>query len=345
MRDGPKSSVKADWLTDTGSHAAAENADEDYKFPSSRGVLTAAEIEALLRPNQTASALDEVAEAPQNLVPKATESLPELDESRSKQDENRTKLDEKAQRLASRLAMALGSGAGVKAAISVSQTAELPRTELSGLLQGKSSAVACIGPSETDIRALVCLPPSLADAIIARACGARGSTGRVGDGWSLSAIDCALLEQLLAPLGAVIHASHQLQAIETDVAYVSSLLPVSTVQVSEYAVEATGLHSELAVIEGDVPAEAPAAPEQHEPLTSPEVTAVLTARLASLTVPLSRITQLKAGSTLLLGLPADQPVELLSGGRDGKPAFEGRMGRKGNKVALRVTKRIGAFRG
>ena len=65
MRDGPKTSVKADWLTDTGSPAAAENPDEDYKFPSSRGVLTAAEIEALLRPNQTASAFDDVPEAPQ----------------------------------------------------------------------------------------------------------------------------------------------------------------------------------------------------------------------------------------------------------------------------------------
>jgi len=340
MRDGPKSTVKADWLTDTGSSTAVENPDPDYKFPSARGVLTAEEIEALLRPNQTKQALEEPSDPPQNLVPKVAESFPDMDETLPKTDES-------AQRLAARLAMALGSGAGVKAAVAVSEVAELPRTELAGLLQGKSSAVACIGPSETDIRALICLPPSLADAIIARACGARGSTGRLGDGWTLSAIDCALLEQLLVPFGDAVHSDYKLQAIETDVAYVSSLLPVSTVRVSEYTVEATGLHSDLAVIEGEGPAEdtaaAPAARE-HEPLTNPEVTAVLTARLASLTVPLSRITQLKAGSTLLLGLPSDQPVELLSGGRDGKPAFEGRMGRKGNKVALRVTKRIGSFR-
>ncbi len=337
MRDGPKSTATADWLSDTGPKPAAENPDPDYKFPSARGVLTAQEIEALLRPNQTASAaLSETPEPPQTLVPKVAEAFPEP-------AEPLPKLAETAQRLAARLAMALGSGAGVKAAITVSEVAELPRTELSGLLHGKSSAVACVGPTETDIRALVCLPPVLADAIIARACGARGSTGRLGDGWTLSAIDCALLEQLLVPFGPALHPSYKLQAIETDVAYVASLLPVSMVQVSEYSVEATGLHSELAVIAGEAPAE-DRAETLEAPLVSPEVTAVLTARLASLTVPLSRITQLKAGSTLLLGLPADQPVELLSGGRDGKPAFEGRMGRKGNKVALRVTKRIGSFR-
>jgi len=131
-----------------------------------------------------------------------------------------------------------------------------------------------------------------------------------------------------------------LQSIETDIPYVSSLLPASDVSISEFLVEAAGLHSELAVIEGRVDlaeetdaVEAPSAP----------ITALATARLASLSVPLSRLTALKAGSTLLLGLPPDQPVELLSGGRDGEPAYEGQMGRKGNKVALKLTKKLRTF--
>lgn len=340
MRDGHKSIAKTDWLMDTGTMAAAETPADDYKFPSARGVLSAEEIEALLRPKPQQSSLIDEPIAPKAIQPKATANF-DLQIARVSPAQER-----RAHKLAARLAMALGTGAGVKAAISVSECAELPRAELPGLLQGKSSAVACIGPSETDIRALVCLPPVLADAIIARACGARGSAGRLGDGWSLSAIDCALLEQLLVPFGPALHESYKLQAIETDVAYVSSLIPVAQVLVSEYAVEATGLHSELAVIEGEAPSEKPdRSTDDHAPLTSPGVTAILTARLASLTVPLSRITALKAGSTLLLGLPADQPVELLSGGRDGRAAFEGRMGRKGNKVALQVTKRIGGFKG
>ena len=91
------------------------------------------------------------------------------------------------------------------------------------------------------------------------------------------------------------------------------------------------------MIQSNLPAKTKA--QETAPSSPVPVTAVLTARLASLTVPLSRITELKAGATLLLGLPADQPVELLSGGRDGQLAFEGRMGRKSNKVAVKITKR------
>ena len=337
MRDGPKPAEKADWLMDAGTKAAAEPADDTHVFPSARGVLTAAEIEALLRPNLDQAALAEPAEPPATIAPKPVETF--------KTETLRTTPEHEAhaQRLAARLAMALGNGAGVKAALSVSDLATIARGDLTALMQGKSSAVACIGPSETDIRALVCLPPTLSDTVIAKACGARGSTGRIGDGWSLSAIDCALLEQLLVPLGPAIHTDYRLQAIETDAAYVASLLPVTQVQVSEYAVDAPGLRSDLAVIEGHPDEMSAPAPALEPNAARQDVTAVVTARLASLTVPLSRLTELKAGSTLLLGLPADQPVELLSGERDGTVAFEGRMGRKGNKMAVKITKKMRSF--
>ena len=58
--------------------------------------------------------------------------------------------------------------------------------------------------------------------------------------------------------------------------------------------------------------------------------------MASLSVPVSRLAALKQGDTLLLGLPADQPVQVLSGGRDGRVAFEADLGRKGNNIAVRV---------
>ena len=64
MRDGPKPAEKADWLMDAGTKAAAEPADDTHVFPSARGVLTAAEIEALLRPNLDQAALAEPAEPP-----------------------------------------------------------------------------------------------------------------------------------------------------------------------------------------------------------------------------------------------------------------------------------------
>ncbi|MHA7900398.1 MAG: FliM/FliN family flagellar motor switch protein [Henriciella sp.] len=332
MRNDPDSKQEDDWQMDASDETAVIEREEDHVFPTARGVLSAAEIEALLRPNLDAPAV----EVPEHVEPRPTPSFDVHELTSDPEQLERDRI------LGARLSRALGAGTGLKAAIVSSQSATIKREDMSGLLNGKSSAIACIGPSEADIRALICLPPLLADAIIARACGARGSTGRIGDGWSLSAIDCALLEQLLVPFGQALEPEWRLQSIETDVPYVSSLLPAHEVTVSEFSVEAPGLHTDLAVIQSpldvhelfaDTP-EAPAVP----------VTALVTARLASLSVPLSRITALKAGSTLLLGLPGDQPVELLSGDRDGEPAFEGRMGRKGNKMAIKITKRARTFK-
>lgn len=344
MRHGPGPERRADRHEHAGLRSADPLiADDDPPPPSTRNVLSPAEIEALLRPVQQKGALDPDPPEPRNLVPKPTEQFdtPPAPQLTSTPPE----FDHHAQRLGAHIALALASGAGVKAALSIVAQAQLARADLPGLMQGKSAAIACIGPTETDIRALICIPPLLADAIIAKACGARGSTGRIGDGWSLSAIDCALLEQLLVGFGAAIGKGFRLQAIETDVAYVSSLLPVNEVAVSEFAAEAPGLRSELAVIEGQFLDQDEASPVFQDPAAKPEaepqdMTAILTARLASLTVPLSRLTELKAGSTLLLGLPTDQPVDLLSGGRDGKPVFEGVMGRKSNQMAVKLTKRL-----
>ena len=334
MANSPDLKTLPDRLEEAGEGSAVADSGDNYKFPSARGVLTADEIAALLRPKPQQGALDTPPIEAQSVIPRETALF---DEDATVSEDPDT---QRGQVLASRLTMALGKGAGIKAAINVSEQAKVARADLPGMLNGKSSAVACLGPSETDIHALVCLPPQLADAIIAKACGARGSTGRIGDGWSLSAIDCALLEQLLEPFGAAVSDELTLQSIETDIPYVSSLLPAHDVSITEFLVEAAGLHSELAVIEGRVVLAEEA--DIVEPKSAP-VIALATARLATLSVPLSRLTELKAGSTLLLGLPPDQPVELLSGGRDGDPAYEAQMGRKGKNVALKVTKKLRTF--
>jgi len=91
----------------------------------------------------------------------------------------------------------------------------------------------------------------------------------------------------------------------------------------------------------DRPAE-PSAPAaaQGAPLPGRGVlTVTLTARVASLAVPLSKLSGLKPGSTLLLGVPADQPVELVSGGTQGVLAAEAEIGRRGGRVALRILRR------
>lgn len=330
MRNGPEKQPKAAWQIDA-ADTAEPGPEADYVIPTPRGVLSAAEIEALLRPNLQKPAL----ETPEHVVPKPSPDFNQTDENPS------PVIDDADRVLGARLSRAMGEGTGLKAGIIPTQSATLLSADLAGLLHGKSAAIACVGPKDGDIRALICLPGPLADAIIAKACGARGSTGRIGDGWTLSAIDCALLEQLLVPFGPALGADMVLQSIETDVPYVSGLLPAHEVSVSEFSVEAPGLHSDLALIRADEVFE-----QDDNPYNISEaapITALATARLARLSVPLSRVTALKAGSTLLLGLPADQPVELLSGDRDGTPAYEGRMGRKGNKVAVKITKQLKPF--
>jgi flagellar motor switch/type III secretory pathway protein FliN len=330
MRDRPSNSGKSDWLMDAG--PAEDVLDDDRPIPSARGVLTKAEIEALLRPETLSGEITPQPE-PEVIKPR----LPVQFDNQPVET-----VDVEARRsagvLASRLALAIGKGTGLKAAISVQDVGTVKSSELAGLMNGKAGAVACLGTSDQDVEALICLPGPLADAIIARACGSRGSTGRLGDGWNLSAIDCALLEQLLVPLGGVIGEGIRLQAIETNVPYVTSLIPEGDVTIAEFGVEAPGLRSEIAVIQTKQPERD--APKGAALRGRSPVTAVVTARIATLAVPMSRLTSLKAGSTLLLGLPGDQPVEILSGDRSGPVAFEGQVGRKGNKVAVKVTRKL-----
>ena len=302
--------------------------DVDRPIPSARGVLTKHEIEALLRPNLP----DDIGATPEpeRIVPR----LPlQFDETRFSPAEAAAR--KSAGILAARLSLALGQSTGVKAAIGLRDVASVETSDLAAMMMGRAGAVACFGATETDAQALVCLPGAFADALITQTCGGRGQSGRIGDGWVLSAIDCALLMELLKPIAATLGDGLRLQTIETDVPYVTSLLPAGTVNVAEYSVEAPGLQSELAVISVQDTGPEPRSEQAKLPMT-----AVVTARIASLNVSLSRLTSLKAGATLLLGVPGDQPVEILSGDRNGPVAFEGQMGRKGNKVAVKITRKL-----
>lgn len=336
MRDNSSQLSRSDdWAMDVGPDLAAPaiqaNQAEERPFPSTRGVLTKAEIEALLRPNLP----DDIGlpTAPEKIEPR-----PEVQFDDRRTSPATTEMRSAAGNLAARLSLALGRSTGVKAAVAMRDVVPLPTEDLAGLMNGKAGAVACFGRDAAQAEVLICLPGQFADALIAQACGARGSTGRIGDGWTLSAIDCALLEQLLGPLAGALGPGLRLQAIETDVPYVTSLLPAGEVIVAEYSVDAPGTRTEMAVISTRNQAET--TPKQSELRGKTPMTAVMTARIASLSVPMSHLTNLKAGSTLLLGLPADQPVEVLSGDRDGPVAFEGQVGRKGDKVAVKITRKL-----
>ncbi|MBR9806836.1 MAG: hypothetical protein GYB49_06420 [Alphaproteobacteria bacterium] len=334
-------------------------------LPTSRGVLSPAEIEALLRPN-----LDDMPDIPEE--PEVTSDKPIPDFEPPAQPRLRpvaaapvaADISEEARRLAARLSLALRDGCGLKAAATVraGSTGSFDQALYPGSAPA-GSAIACFAAPGGEIAAMMVLSAPLVSALIETACG--GKPGGQGEQEErvrqLTLLDTALLEALVRPLGPAIAPALRFARIETDEEFAAALANPGDASILDLdvRVETVRMTARLILAEDDLfdASEAPAArtrtvqAESAPVETTPEpkaapaaMTAVLTARIASLSVPMSRLANLKAGSTLLLGVPADQPVELLTGGRDGPVAAEGQIGRKGNRMALRITRRTQILR-
>lgn len=303
---------------------------------TARGKLTPAEIEALLRPDLSDMGPEPVP-APRT-PPPAERPLGDFSAPAAAPAPD-TGI---ARRLAARLSMALRESCGLAVAVQPGEVQQLPfetAVRLAGDERGQ--AIACFSLPEGDIGAMLVLPPGFAQLLIETACGARTRSGAAKP---LSPIDLALLEALVRPLGASISTGLTFAGVETETLYAASISPpagaVAAAMTFRTQTESfTGsliLSDALAGIASvQEPAAAPAA------LASPQgaLSTVVTARLASLSVPLSKLSGLKPGATLLLGVPADQPVELLSGDANGPLVAEAEIGRRGGRIALRITRR------
>ena len=182
----------------------------------------------------------------------------------------------------------------------------------------------------------------LAQLLIETACGARE---RGGAARPLSPIDLALLEALVRPLAQGVASELSFSGLETELAYAAAVAPPSEALVTEFSmrVQTETFRAQL-IVAGSIAS--PAKPDAGQgPVTvnahpaQGALSATLTVRVASLAVPLSKLSGLKPGATLLLGVPADQPVELISGGEGGVLAAEAEIGRRGGRIALRITRR------
>jgi len=316
---------------------APAKADPERFLMTARGKLTPAEIEALLRPDLPDLA-GEVAAAPAPLA-SADFSVPAA----SASDRDR----EISRRFAARLSLAMREGCGVQVAAMLS---EFRRTAFEAALrrgnEERGQVIACFATRGGDISAMLILSPGFAQLLIDRACGGRERPGAVRP---LSPIDIALLDALLRPLAQAISPELQFASLETDGLFAASIAPLSEALACDLSMRGQAgvfrgqliVSAALADRTQDRPAE-PSAPAaaQGAPLPGRGVlTVTLTARVASLAVPLSKLSGLKPGSTLLLGVPADQPVELVSGGTQGVLAAEAEIGRRGGRVALRILRR------
>ncbi len=314
MRDVPKPAAKAR-PTDDG----------DFRLPTARGVLSKAEIQALLRPDIPTINDDQpvVAETPLNM---------------NRDFAAREKVsDPEGRRMAARLSLVFGQVAGLKAAVTSSArlSFETFAETRASKTSGPGAAFVCFGFPDGEVTHVLSLSARLAGQLVSGACG--GRPDETAELRGLSAIDCALLEQLIAPIHSVFSPDVRIVGIETERDYVAALMASEDGEEFSFNVRSAGTASSLQLIR--LKASPRPVGTGNEALRKKPVTAVLTARIASLSVPVSKVSALKPGDTLLLGLPADQPVELLSGGRDGSPAFEGQVGRKGNRMAVKIRRR------
>lgn len=297
----------------------------DFKLPTARGILSKEEIQALLRPD-----LPKINDAGDTSQPFGRD----LD---AREEVNEAARD--GRKVAARLSRAFGEHAGLKAAVTLANAASFEKAgELRTYAEETATnAFAIFENDEGDATHIICLSNHLNDQLVANACGALSLAGSAARARHLSVIDCALIRQFMSPFGRLLGQGLSLVGIETNAAYVSSLMAGDAGARFDFNVDAAGRRSAMSLWTVEVATAERQTSAPVEPARgAQDATALLTARMASLSVPVSKLAALKQGDTLLLGLPADQPVQLLSGGRDGRVAYEGDLGRKGNSMAVRL---------
>jgi flagellar motor switch/type III secretory pathway protein FliN len=304
----------------------------ERKFPTGRGVLSADEIAALLRPDL--SDLDEIDE-PASPATISAAATPDFAVPQQETFDRQT-----CEEVVSRLSMALRHDCEFEAAITLGDTRSCAFREAMTLAQ-PGWVTAFLGDKRGQIAGAILLSPGLASAFIEDACG--GTSGiqmPMGSRRTLTPVDAALLGNLLAPLAKAVRDGLSIMRIETDARYSAPLAPPVGVTLMQLSVMSGDQTTEAALVLSQPSVQASQAIETTIPGSVPRgVTAAVTARIATLSVPVSRLSDLKPGSTLLLGIPADQPIELLSGGRNGELVAEGEIGRKGNRMAIKINRR------
>ena len=297
-------------------------------FPTSRGKLTKAEIEALLRPDLPDDLGEEPAAPDTRVRPYTDFNLPTRPEATRDQSDG--------QAIAAAISLGLRQDCQLPAAARV---LSITTGEFADVFAGARQGSACLffRAQSGSIDAALTLSAELTSSFIDLACGGEGTPSGVA-GRALTVIDGEVLESLLAPLAASLGEGFTLARTEIDARFASAMAPPGASEVIDLSVTLGGLEApaRLAILHAAEQAEVRLSLDD---IDGDFATAVLTARIASLSVPVSRLSNLKPGATLMLGIPSDQPVELLSGGRDGVLAAEGEIGRKGNAIAVRVTRR------
>ncbi|MBY9065519.1 FliM/FliN family flagellar motor switch protein [Hyphomonas sp. WL0036] len=316
-----------------------EPMDLEGPMPTGRSVLTQAEIEMLLRPDL--SDMDEPEEievAPLQKQPQPRQT-PEL--TMPVPTDGR---EETARRIAARLSRAMREHCGLPAAFTVRRVSPTSLAKAVSDREEQGQAIVCCAGADGDVAAMLVLGAGLTQIMIETACGGPVPNGAPK---ALSPIDLALIEGLTRPLAPFIGTGLGFSGVETDPLFAASIAAPGAAYEIMLSVRAGGAEwpAKLILTEALLPLASPGQAPAGKPASAAgALTVLMTARVARVEMPLSKLTSLRPGATLLLGVPADQPVELLSGGLDGGVAAEGEIGRKGNRMAVRVSRRGPALR-
>ncbi len=305
---------------------------ENFRVPTGRGVLSAAEIAALLRPDLEPDAF----EAPQHVAPRPVFDFEDGGAG--------ALLTGDAETLAAEMTVALRKHCGIDAVLGLRSASHSAMSEIVSLHQ--SRAVLILFRDRVGLQnAGLTLDAGLASALVSVACGG-APVAEVER--PLSALDGRILEHMLAPLAEAIDPSFQIVCVETDRSAAFAMLPPGKAMLADLSCQLGPVAGRMIFARVQAPVQGSAhASEQGSGArpAGPAISAVVTARIARISAPLSKLSALKPGATLQLGIPADQPVELLSGGRDGPVIAEGEIGRRGDRMALRVSKCSPALKG
>ena len=305
---------------------AGRDAGDNFRLPTNRGVLSAAEIEALLRPDIPIDAFEE---------PKSVTARPVFDFETGAEG---SLLAGDAATLAAEMTVALRKHCAIDAVLTLRSAEYSPLSQIVATHERPSVLILFRDRAGLQNAGLT-LDAQLASAFVAVACGGQAEAAPTRP---LSALDGRILEHMLAPLAQAIDPSFQIVCVETARSAAFAMLPPGKAMLADMSCELGNVRGRLIFAR----VQEPAASINDDPHSPPmPVSAVVTARIARVSVPISHLSDMKPGAVLRLGLPADQPVELLSGGRDGQLIAEGDVGRKGDRIAVRVSKCSPALKG
>lgn len=297
---------------------------DNFRLPTSRGVLSAAEIEALLRPDIPDNAFEE----PKSVAPRHIFDF--------ETGNDGALLTGDAATLAAEMTVALRKHCNIDAVLGLRSAEYSPLSQIVAMHETPSVLILFKDRAGLQNAGLT-IDADLASALIAVSCGGQAISGNTRP---LSALDGRILEHMLAPLAEAIDPSFKIVCIETGRSAAFAMLPPGKAMLADMSCQLGSVQGRMIFARVQ---ESEASVEAHA-LPAP-VSAIVTARVARVSVPISRLSDLKPGSVLRLGLPPDQPIELLSGGREGQLIAEGEIGRKGDRMAIRVSKCSPALKG